>query len=247
MENPSTIYQRICEVMKQVDAIGKDKKNDQQNYKFRGIDDVYNDIHPLFAAAGIFSASKIVAERSEERQSKNGGCLIYRILHIAYTFYGPSGDSVRTEVIGEGMDGGDKASNKAMSVAHKYAIMQLLSIPTEDAKDPENDNHEPLPKQPAPTPPPKASPNAGKPAKEAGKPEKAPEAAPLPPAASGKPRLTVPQVSAMCAKPSQNCTYAQLVSWIKATWQVKGLTPAEVIAEHSDEIRLYLDGLHSDV
>ena len=152
-----------------------------------------------------------------------------------------------TEVIGEGMDSGDKASNKAMSVAHKYAIMQLLSIPTEDAKDPENDNPAPLPKQPAPVQPPKASPNAGKPAKEAGKPEKAPEPAPLPPAASGKPRLTVPQVKAMCAKPSQNCTYAQLGAWLKEHWNIDGLSQGEVIAEHSDEIRLYLDGLHSDV
>jgi hypothetical protein len=72
--------------------------------------------------------------------------LIYRVLHIAYTFYGAAGDSITSEVMGEGMDSGDKAANKAMAVAHKYAIMQLLSIPTEDAKDPERDSPEVAPR-----------------------------------------------------------------------------------------------------
>jgi hypothetical protein len=52
-------------------------------------------------------------------------------------------------VIGEGMDSGDKASNKAMAVAHKYAIIQVFAIPTEDDKDPENDSHEVVPGKPA--------------------------------------------------------------------------------------------------
>ncbi len=45
------------------------------------------------------------------------------------------------------MDSGDKASNKAMSVAHKYAFLQVFCIPTKDDKDPEVDTPQVQPKQ----------------------------------------------------------------------------------------------------
>ena len=45
-------------------------------------------------------------------------------------------------VVGEGMDSGDKASNKAMSVALKYACFQLFMIPTEEMVDPDAETHE---------------------------------------------------------------------------------------------------------
>jgi hypothetical protein len=151
-ETKQTIHQRICAIMVAVEAISKGRNNTKQGYKFRGIDDVYNDIHPLLAANGVFSTSKIIGEKSEERKSQGGSTLIYRVLHIQYTFWGENGDSIVTEVIGEGMDSGDKASNKALAVGHKYAIMQLLSIPTEDAKDPENDTHDIAPRATRPAP-----------------------------------------------------------------------------------------------
>ena len=40
------------------------------------------------------------------------------------------------------MDSGDKAANKAMSAAHKYALLQVFCIPTEEPKDSENEHHE---------------------------------------------------------------------------------------------------------
>jgi hypothetical protein len=64
------------------------------------------------------------------------------MLKMQYTFFADDGSSVKAVVMGEGMDSGDKASNKAMAVAHKYAIVQMFAIPTEDDKDPENDSHE---------------------------------------------------------------------------------------------------------
>jgi hypothetical protein len=91
------------------------------------------------------------------------------------------------------------------------------------------------------------APNAQKPAKEPVGAQKAPVEPPAGNAPSGKPRLTVPQVRAMCEKPSQNCTYEQLGAWLKKNWTIDGLSQGEVIAEHSDEIRLYLKELHSDV
>ena len=140
------IHEAISAIMSEVGSIGKDRKNVQQGYKFRGIDDVYMAVHPLLVKYGVFSVPRVTAERSEERTTKGGGALIYRVLTIEYTFFAKDGSSIMAVVIGEGMDSGDKASNKAMSVAHKYAILQLLAIPTEEQKDPEYDSPEPAPK-----------------------------------------------------------------------------------------------------
>jgi hypothetical protein len=40
------------------------------------------------------------------------------------------------------MDSGDKASNKAMSVAMKYAMFQMFMIPTEEMVDPDGESHD---------------------------------------------------------------------------------------------------------
>lgn len=140
------IYKAIAAIMAETAAIGKDKKNEMQGYKFRGIDDVYNAVHPLFAKHGVFSVPQVLEDRTEERTTSKGSALIYRVLKIKYTFFANDGSFIESIVMGEGMDSGDKASNKAMAVAHKYAILQILSIPTNDDKDPEVDSHEVKPK-----------------------------------------------------------------------------------------------------
>jgi hypothetical protein len=138
--NAALIFQQVPKVMVEINAIAKNRKNQSQGYNFRGIDDVYNELHPLLSKHKIFSTTNIVEQKREEKPSKNGGVLTSSILTIKFTFYAEDGSSVDVTTIGEGMDSGDKASNKAMAVAHKYALMQLFSIPTDDAKDPENDS-----------------------------------------------------------------------------------------------------------
>jgi hypothetical protein len=51
------------------------------------------------------------------------------------------GSSVTTVITGEAMDSGDKATNKAMSVALKYALLQMFLIPTDDMRDPDATTH----------------------------------------------------------------------------------------------------------
>lgn len=143
------IHEAIAAIMGEVGAISKENKNSAQGYYFRGIDDVYIAVHNLFAKHGVFSVPTVLESVTEEKTSTKGSTLIYRILKIRYDFFAKDGSSISATVIGEGMDSGDKASNKAMSVAHKYAILQLLAIPTEDTVDPEIDSHEVKPR-PAP-------------------------------------------------------------------------------------------------
>lgn len=136
------IHEAIAAIMGEVGSIKKDRTNSGQGYKFRGIDDVYLAVHDLFVKHGVFSVPTVEEERTEDRTTAKGSALIYRVLKIRYDFFSRDGSSLSATVIGEGMDSGDKASNKAMSVAHKYAILQLLAIPTEDTIDPEQDSHD---------------------------------------------------------------------------------------------------------
>lgn len=147
------IYDLIGKAMRKVGAIGKDSVNTQQKYRFRGIDAVYNALNPVMAELGLFICPEIIDHRREERQNSNGTVLKYSILTIKYTMYAPDGSNISCTVVGEGMDSGDKASNKAMSVALKYACFQLFMIPTEEMVDPDAETHEVVGKAQVPAAP----------------------------------------------------------------------------------------------
>lgn len=133
------IYELIGKAMADIGAIGKDSVNQQQKFKYRGIDAVMNALNPVLQKHGLFCAPEVLNQVREERVTTNGGTLKYSILTVKYTMYAPDGSSVSAVVLGEGMDSGDKASNKAMSVAFKYAMFQLFCIPTEDFIDPDSE------------------------------------------------------------------------------------------------------------
>jgi hypothetical protein len=147
------IYKAIPSIMKEMTFIAKDRKNTQQGYNFRGIDDVYNASHTIMANHGVFMITKIQEVTFAERPSKSGGILIDCRIRASYRFVADDSSFIETEVVGEGMDSGDKAANKAMSIGQKYAILQTFLIPTDDPKDSENDNPEPVPVH-APSPAP---------------------------------------------------------------------------------------------
>lgn len=137
MNEQKKIYGAITTAMAEIGAISKSKRNQQQGFQYRGIDDVMNALYPILSKYGLFLAPEVLEHTREERQTKSGGNLIYSILKIRYTMYADDGSSVSAVVIGEGMDSADKSSNKAMSVAMKYAMFQLFCIPTEEMIDPD--------------------------------------------------------------------------------------------------------------
>lgn len=129
------IYSLMAQVLSEVGAVGKGRLNETQGYRFRGIDDVYEAVHPLFAKHGIFTLPRVLAEDTTERTTDRGTILRFVKLTMAYDFFAPDGSHVTAEVVGEAMDAGDKASNKAMSAAQKYALIQTLCIPTGNTPD----------------------------------------------------------------------------------------------------------------
>lgn len=137
------IYQSITAIMKEIPAIGKNKRNAQQGFAFRGIDDVMNALQPLLSKHNVFIVPEILEQIREERTTTKGSTLIYSICKIKYRFYAEDGSYIEAVTIGEGMDSGDKATNKAMSIAMKYALFQVFCIPTEEMKDPDSETPEP--------------------------------------------------------------------------------------------------------
>ena len=136
------IYESIAAVMGEIGAVGKKSKNQSQGFMFRGIDAVMNAINPALVKNKVFIVPEILEQTREERVNSKGTTLIYSICKIKYNFYAQDGSSVSATVIGEGMDTGDKATNKAMSIAFKYACFQVFCIPTEEMVDPDAEVHE---------------------------------------------------------------------------------------------------------
>lgn len=128
------IYESIAAIQSDVDFIGKNKQTQSgAKFKYRGVDQVLNTLHPLFAKHKVFAVPEVLEILNrEERKTKEGNTVLHQVLKVQYTFYAEDGSKVSAIVVGEAMDSGDKVSNKCMSVAYKYACFQVLSIPTEE-------------------------------------------------------------------------------------------------------------------
>lgn len=144
METTTTpkIYATINAVMGELGAIEKAKRNQQQGFNYRSVDDVMNALNPLMVKHKLFCVPEVLEHQREERKTVKGGNLIYSVLKVRYTLYADDGSSISAVVMGEGMDSGDKASNKALAIAYKYAMFQIFSIPTEETA-PEADQTSP--------------------------------------------------------------------------------------------------------
>jgi len=136
------IYKALATVNKSIKAIGKDRTNQQQGFKFRGIDDVMNELHSLFAANEIIILQTVNEVNVTERTNQRGTALFYVRINVTYHFTHSDGSMADVTVTGEAMDSGDKATTKALSIALKYALLQMFLIPTEDEKDPDAQTHE---------------------------------------------------------------------------------------------------------
>lgn len=142
------VYQAINAVQRALAAegISKDRRNTQQGYNFRGIDDVYNVVSPLLGRNGLCVLPRVLSRECVERQSAKGGALFYVTVEVEFDFVASEDGSKHTvKTYGEAMDSADKATNKAMSAAYKYAVMQAFAIPTEGDNDADSTTHDVAP------------------------------------------------------------------------------------------------------
>lgn len=134
------IFKKMSDVMKEIGYISKDQKNQAQGFKFRGIDQFVNTLYPALTKHGVFMAPECVSETHEikevTRSTGKTGYDKHVTILMKYHFFAEDGSSVVVGPIpAEGLDSGDKATNKALSAALKYALIQTFSVPTEDMED----------------------------------------------------------------------------------------------------------------
>ena len=124
-------------------GIAKSRQNVQQGYKFRGIDDIMNELATLFAEHKIFTVPEVLDCETKDMPTKSGGLLFYSTITVKFTVISVvDGTSVMGTLKGRAMDTGDKDVNKAVSAALKYFYIILFCIPTEGDNDADATTHD---------------------------------------------------------------------------------------------------------
>ena len=131
------IYSALANIMGEVKAIEKSRKNQQQGFMYRGIDEVMNELHDIFARNRVVPLPCVKNYNVTKKVTSKGSLLYFTHATVDFTFIADDGSSVTITTVGEAMDSADKGMNKAMSIALKYALMQMLLIPTAEDKDPD--------------------------------------------------------------------------------------------------------------
>jgi len=132
MADQPTVIQALSAVMADVQAVRKDSRNQQQNFNFRGIDAVMNAVGPALRKHGVVIVPETVDARHRDTTTTGGKPAREATVVVTYRAYGPGGDSIPIQAPGESLDAGDKATPKAMSVAYRTALLQALTIPTDE-------------------------------------------------------------------------------------------------------------------
>lgn len=137
-----SVYEAINNVMDDVRAVGKDSRNTQQNFNFRGIDAVVNALSPVMRKHGLtVRPSNVLSIEHVPFTTKTGTLGVSCRVLVEYTFTDTSGDSCTSIVAAEANDYGDKATPKAMSVAFRTCLLQSFALPTTDT-DPDAESYD---------------------------------------------------------------------------------------------------------
>lgn len=137
---PGDIHARMALVMAEIGAVGKTQRNKEQNYEFRGIDDVFDAVHPAMVKAKVTLSYVVEDMQSTDITSARGAKGRLVVLRVRYIFTAPDGTAVSTVTYGECAAYDDKAINKALQAALKYALIQMFLIPL---GEPEADHSDP--------------------------------------------------------------------------------------------------------
>ncbi|MFG2650931.1 ERF family protein [Streptomyces sp. NPDC048436] len=134
------VFAAINAVMCDAMPVGKNQRNEQQNYNFRGIDDVMSAMAGPMRAHGVF----ILPTIASHTQSRDGK-MTRTLITMRYRVYGPAGDCLVADVPGEAFDYADKSMNKAQSAALKYFLFALFMLPVDSRSIDDGDRHHPEP------------------------------------------------------------------------------------------------------
>lgn len=140
------IYEALLAVYKTIGYVQKGGQNKAQNYRYAGETDLIAALRPvmvendiIFWPSGVERSHEVQVATTNQGEAFTKSTFNTKIIAtLQYTFrHVPSNTEIKVQVIGEGVDSGDKASYKAMTGALKYALRQTFLIETGD--EPEAD------------------------------------------------------------------------------------------------------------
>lgn len=135
------IAAKMAAAMKEIDAVTKKGRNENQKYNYVRAADVANEVRHALVNQGIAFTYDVSECRNWEKASNSGSMLNYCHIKVDCLFIdSESGESVTAGAVGWGMDSGDKAPYKAMTGALKYIMRMTFLIP--DESDPENEKED---------------------------------------------------------------------------------------------------------
>jgi hypothetical protein len=129
------VYGAMAAVQHDIHAVGvgKLRKNKEQNFNFRGIDDALMAFAPLLDAHGLIVVPHYAELTVTPRKTKSGGDTYNVSVSGAFTFV-CVGDGTSCTVgpfYGEANDGQYKAVSKATSIAYRNALFVSFCVPHE--------------------------------------------------------------------------------------------------------------------
>ena len=130
------IFKKLLAVKKELKAVTKNQTNQNQNFKFRGIDQFINALKPLLDKHGVMMIPRVgLIKEAEYKENKKGTQQKHIQIVMEYDFFAEDGSKVTAQIPAEGVDSGDKGLNKALSAALKYCLIQTFTVPTEDMEE----------------------------------------------------------------------------------------------------------------
>jgi hypothetical protein len=138
---PKLIHQKLIEVMREVTFVAKTGMNTQQNYPFRGIDGVMNEVGPAMRKVGVLAIPTVLQYKNRDTYTTGDKKTREVVMEVRYDFYAEDGSSVSTVVWGESLDFSDKGTAKALSVALRQALLQTLMLPTQEPTTDDNGHY----------------------------------------------------------------------------------------------------------
>lgn len=127
---PQSLATKLAAIGKEIGAVDKSGKNQQQNYNYIEYGVVAGRIRELFDKYHIIIIPSVESVQQDEITNKYGGKGYHYILNM--TFMLLNGDDPDDREIaswaGEASDYGDKGVNKAETAGTKYFLMRLFNV-----------------------------------------------------------------------------------------------------------------------
>jgi ERF superfamily len=158
------VHVLFARAFRALQPIAKRGRNKEQNFDFRAIEDIYDEVRRVLADSWLFPIPRCLEMIPESRPASNNRLMHVVRLHIRFTFYGPKGDKIVGSMWGEGADMGDKSMSKAATMAEKSALIGMFCIAGPDA-DPDSQTLPETRQRAKPTPQPRRPAQSGQPVK----------------------------------------------------------------------------------